>query len=111
MLGNSQIAVVVALFASMAIRRTERGIIDALEAAGAVTPENAVALPLTNWLRRQLFQRLLNGRAVGQTADQKQYLDVVGYAAYRHRRRMRALVVGLIVIAIGAYAYLRSPHP
>jgi len=111
MFSNSQIAVLVALFASMAIRRTERGIIDALEAAGAVTPENAIPLPLTSWLKRQLFQRLLNGGAVGQTADQKQYVDVVGYAAYRRRRQMRALVVGLIVIAIGAYFYFRSPHP
>ena len=111
MFSNSQVVVLVALFTSMAIRRTERGIIDALEAAGAVTPENAIDLPLSNWLKRQLFQRLLNGGAVGETAAQKRYVDVVGCAAYRRRRQMRALVVIVIALAIGAYFYFRSPHP
>ncbi|HTK57083.1 MAG TPA: hypothetical protein VL295_09660, partial [Gemmatimonadales bacterium] len=106
-----QVVALVALFVGTAIRRTERGLIDALEAKGAVTPENAVELPLSNWLKQQLFRRLQNGGAVGETAEQKRYLKVEGYAAYRHRRRMRALVVITVVAALGVYFYLRSPHP
>jgi len=111
MFSNAQIVALVALFGATAIRRTERGLIDALEAKGAVTPENAVDLPLTNWFKQQLFQRLRNAGAVGETADQKRYLNVIGYEAYKHRRRIRALVAGLVVVALGVYFYLRSPHP
>ena len=106
MLSNSQIAVLAALFVATGIRRTERQIIDALEAVGAVTPETATALPLTNWLKKQL-----NGGAVGETQEMKQYLNVVGYAAYRRRRMLRGLVAVLIVALLGVYFYLRSPHP
>ena len=111
MLSNSQIAVLAALFVATGIRRTERQLIDALEAVGAVTPETATALPLTNWLKKQLFRRLLNGGAVGETQEMKQYLNVVGYAAYRRRRMLRGLVAVLIVALLGVYFYLRSPHP
>ena len=111
MLSNSQIAVLAALFVATGIRRTERQLIDALEAVGAVTPETATALPLTNWLKKQLFRRLQNGGAVGETAEMKQYLNVVGYAAYRRRRRVRAFVAILIVAALGVYAYFRTAHP
>ena len=110
MFSNAQIVVLTALFLSTAIHRTERKLVDALEAAGAVTPENALDLPLSNWLKRQLFQRLLNGGAVGETPDRKRYLNVLGYEAYRNRRRLRALVAVLIVAAIGLYFYLRSPR-
>ncbi len=110
MFSNAQIVALVALFAATAVRRTERGLIDALEASGAVTPEQAIALPLTNWLKKMLFRRLLNGGAVGETMEMKQYLNVVGYAAYRRRRMLRGLVAALIAILIGGYLYLRSRH-
>ena len=111
MLSHAQIVALVALFAATAVRRTERGLIDALEAAGAVTPETATALPLTNWLKKMLFRRLLNGGAVGETMEMKQYLNVVGYAAYRRRRMLRGLVAALLVAALGAYFYFRSRNP
>lgn len=111
MLSNAQIAALVVLFAATGVRRTERGLIDALEAAGAVTPETATTLPLTNWLKKQLFRRLLNAGAVGETQEMKQYLNVVGYAAYRRRRMLRGLVAVLVVALVGLYLYLRSPHP
>ena len=107
---NTQIAALAAVVLAVAIRRTERGLIDALEAAGAVTPETATPLPLTNWLKKQLFRRLLNGGAVGETQEMKQYLDVVGYAAYRKRRMLRGLVVVLVVAIVGAVLYFRSTH-
>ena len=107
---NTQIAALAAVVLAVAIRRTERGLIDALEAAGAVTPETATALPLTNWLKKQLFRRLLNGGAVGETQEMRQYLDVVGFAAYRKRRMLRGLVVVLVVAIVGAVLYFRSTH-
>lgn len=110
MLNETRIVALVVMFSAIAIRRTERGLIDALEAAGAVTPETATALGLGNWLKRQLFRRLLNGGAVGETPEQKQYLNVVGLAAYNRRRRLRALVALVVVVAVGIYFYLRSAH-
>jgi len=111
MANNTQIVGLVAVFVAIAIRRTEAGLIDALEAAGAVTPETATSLVLTNWLKKQLFRRLLNGGAVGETQEMKQYLNVVGYAAYRRRRHIRALVVLVIVVALAILFYFRSAHP
>lgn len=111
MANNTEIVGLVAVFMAIAVRRTEQGIIDALEAAGAVTPDTATALPLTNWLKKQLFRRLLNAGAAGETQEMKQYLNVVGYAAYRRRRMLRALVALVVVVALGVYFYLRTPHP
>lgn len=98
MLPNSTYAALAVILIAAAVRRTERRIIEELEAAGAVTPEQAIALRLDSWLRKSLFRRLLNGGAVGETQEMKQYLDVVGLAAYHSRRRKRAFVV----LAIGA---------
>lgn len=110
MFSNAQVVALVALFAATAVRRTERGIIDALEAGGAVTPETAIALPLTNWLKKAIFRRLLNAGAVGETMAMTQYVNVVGYAAFRRRRMIRGLIAGVIVVALGLYLYLRSSH-
>lgn len=110
MLSNAQIAALVVLFAATAMRRTEQGIIDALEAGGAVTPETAIALPLSNWLKKAIFRRLLNVGAVGETMAMTQYVNVVGYAAFRRRRQLRALVAMVVIIAVGLYLYFRSSH-
>lgn len=111
MSNSTPIVALVAVIVGGTIRKTERSIIDALEDAGAVTPENAIDLPLSGWLKQQLFRRLLNGGAVSETADQKRYLNVVGYAAYRNRRRLRALVAVGLVALIALYFYYRSRNP
>ena len=93
---------------AIAMRAQERRLVEALELAGAVTPETATALPLTNFFRKLVFRRLLNVGAVGETMMQRQYLKVVEYAAWRARRRKRALLVLPIVLALVAFAYLRA---
>jgi hypothetical protein len=111
MTNSTPIVAMVAVIVASAIRRAERGIVDALEDAGAVTPDNAIDLPLSNWLKQQLFRRLRNAGAVSEGADQKMYLNVVGYAAYRHHRRMRALVAVGLVALVALYFYYRSRNP
>jgi hypothetical protein len=94
------------MLAAIAVRATERHMVNALELAGAVTPENATPLPLTNPLKRWLFRRLLRAGAAGETSAGLQYLQVVGYAEYRARRRRRAFTIVLpLVIACGVLAY------
>ena len=92
------------------IRNTERRLVDALELAGAVTPETATQLPLTNFLKKWVFRRLLTANAVGETMMQLQYLKVVEYAEFRSRRKRRALLLVPVVLALGFYAYWRSTH-
>ena len=101
----------VVMVAAIAVRNTERRLVDALELAGAVTPETATKLPLTNFLKKWVFRRLLNVGAAGETMMQLQYLKVVEYAGFRARRRRRALLVIPVVIALGYFAYWRSTHP
>lgn len=96
---------------AIAIRTTERRLVEALELAGAVTPETATALPLGNFLKKWVFRRLLDAGAAGETMMQTQYLKVVEYAEYRARRRRRALLVIPVVVALGVYAYYRSRNP
>lgn len=98
------------MVAAIAVRNTERRLVEALELAGAVTPENAVKLPLDNFFKKWIFRRLLTQDAAGETMMQLQYLKVQGYAAYRGRRRKRALVAVAIIVALGVYAYLRRTN-
>lgn len=93
------------------IRNTERRLVEALELAGAVTPETATKLPLTNFLKKWVFRRLLTANAAGETMMQLQYLKVVEYAEFRARRRRRALLVIPVVLALGFYAFWRATHP
>ncbi len=91
--------------AALVVRTTERRLVNALELAGAVTPENAIKLPLTNFLKKWMFRRLLNAGAVGETMAQLQYINVVGYAEYRSRRRRRALFIIPVIVALGLLDY------
>lgn len=101
----------VVMVAAIAVRNTERRLVDALELAGAVTPETATKLPLTNFLKKWVFRRLLTANAAGETMMQLQYLKVVEYAEFRARRKRRALLLVPVVLALGFYAYWRSTHP
>lgn len=108
--GTSTVILVLAIAVSSGIRRTERKLIDDLETGGAVTPDKAIALDLSGWVRKQIFRRLLNNGAVGETMDRKQYVDVVAYAKYRWHRTVRGLIAAGVVIAVGlAFYFLRRP--
>ena len=98
----------VVLLGAVAVRGAERHIVNELELAGAVTPETATKLALTNFLRKMIFRRLLNVGAVGETMMQLQYLDVLGYDAFQSRRRRRAFIVIPLILALGIYSYLRQ---
>ena len=96
------------LVVAIALRAGERRVVGWLEAAGATGPESATKLPLTNFARKWHFRRLLNVGAVGETMQQLQYLKVPEYAAYRARRRRRALMLVPIFVLLGIAFYLRS---
>ena len=98
----------VVFIAALAVRATERHMVNALELAGAVTPENAIKLPLTSFLKKWMFRRLLNAGAVGETMAQLQYINVVGYAEYRGRRRRRAFFIIPVVATLVLLAYYLS---
>ena len=100
----------VVMIAAVAVRATERHMINALELAGAVTPENATKLPLSNPLKRWMFDRLLRNGAAGETAAGLQFINVVGYAEYRGRRRRRAFILIPVVIALGLLSYYLAPR-
>ena len=101
----------VVMVAAIAVRSTERRLVEALELAGAVTAETATKLPLTNFLKQWVFRRLLTANAAGETMMQLQYLKVVEYAEFRARRRRRVLLLIPLVVALGAYAFYRSRNP
>lgn len=107
MIHNSTYAALAVVLIASFVRRTERGIVDELEGAGAVSPEQAIPLQLSFWLRKSLFRRLLDAGAVGETQEMKQYLDVVGYAAFRARRRQRAFIVLAIAGVLLALVYFK----
>ncbi|HET7042453.1 MAG TPA: hypothetical protein VFI13_10555 [Gemmatimonadales bacterium] len=107
--GISTTILVVAIAISSIIRRTERGMIDELEGAGAVTPDKAIALRLDSFLRKMVFRRLRGG-GVGETPEGKQYLDVVAYSAYRWRRVKRGLIAAAGVVVIGLAFYYFKGH-
>jgi hypothetical protein len=97
--------------AALAIRVSERTIVEGLEAAGALGPESAKDFPLTNFLRRWVFGRLFAAGAVGVTTGEQRYINVPVYAAYRQKRRRRALFIIPVIVALGVLAYFLSPHP
>ena len=108
MVTSARILAGVVLAGAVAMRAQERRLVEALELAGAVTPETATPLPLTNFFSKMVFRRLLNAGAVGETMMQLQYLKVVEYTEWRGRRRRRALVIlPLLVAAILLVLYFR----
>ena len=96
---------------AIAIRMGERRIVDALMRAGAVDAGTATELPLTTFIAKWHFRRLLNAGVAGETMMMRQYLKVVEYAEWRARRRRRALLVLPVVLALAAYVYFRTRAP
>lgn len=98
----------VAVLFAVAMRVGERRVVEALEGKGAVDPGTATKLPQENFFQKWHFRRLLNAGVVGETMDQAQYLKIVEYAAWRHRRRMRALVALVVIGVLALVLYLRQ---
>lgn len=101
---------VVTMGVAIGMRVGERRVVHGLEAKGAVDPDTATKLPLTSFMRKWHFRRLLNAGVVGETMMQLQYLKVVEYAEWRARRRKRVLFILPVLLALVVYLlYFRRP--
>jgi hypothetical protein len=97
-----------AVLLAVAMRTGERRVVESLEGVGAVDPGTAKKFPDESFIRKWHFRRLLNAGVVGETMDQGQYIKIVEYVAYQHRRRMRALVAVAVIVLVGSFLFFRS---
>lgn len=83
----------------------QRRVIETFRISGATSPEAAVTLPAPDRrMERKVLERLLRVGAVRETDDGGAWLDEPVLAAYRRKRRTRALAVMGGVLAVGAIA-------
>ena len=94
-----------------AILRTDRRIVASLRTAHAFTPATAVGMRLRNGLARWRLARLANAGAIGKSASGDFFLDTVGWAAYRQRRRRRVVLAmaTILPLAIALSWAVRDP--
>ena len=93
---------------ALAIRKSERRVVRALQAEGATEPGKAVGLPWTGGLERRILGRLHSAGAVHVVEAGKYYLAAEGYHQYRMRRRKRAAVMILVVLVLAGVMWWRS---
>ena len=79
---------------------TDRRLLKRLRGQKATAPETATALEVSNYVARWRLQRLIDGGAVREGQTGLYYLDADGYAVYRRRRRIRAVVIFSAVTAV-----------
>jgi hypothetical protein len=83
----------------------QRRVIETFRISGATSPEAAVTLPaLGRRMERKTLERLLRVGAVRETEEGRAWLDEPALAAYRRKRRTRALAMIGGVLAVGAIA-------
>jgi len=83
----------------------QRRVIETFRISGATSPDAAVTLPTPDRrLERKVLERLLRVGAVRETEDGRAWLDEPVLAAYRRKRRTRALAMIGGVVAVGAIA-------
>jgi len=93
------------------IRREERRLVEWFRARGALDAERAVTLTGTDRIAGWVHRRLQNAGAI-RAAGARYYFDESSYAAFRARRRQRAMIVLaclLVGIAIGVFAGVIRP--
>ncbi len=87
--------------AAMAFVRTDRRLISALRAAGAVGHGTASTLEATSPLARWRLSRLISAGAIRAADAGRYYFDAAGYQRFRHARRRRAMgLLGLVLAAM-----------
>ena len=91
----------------VALRRSEREIVEHLRAAGATRPERAVPLHDLRPLAARRLRRLLNAQAVHEAPD-GYWLDEEIYAGYRSDRRGIAFLLLGIAGAAGLGLLVRE---
>ena len=82
------------------ILRTDRRLVAELRTLGALTPATATALAPRRALVRWRLARLSRAGVVGRGVAGGVYLDAVGWAAYRQRRRRRVLLTLAVVLPV-----------
>jgi hypothetical protein len=91
----------------VALRRSEREIVEHLRSAGATRPERAVPLPDLRPIATRRLRRLLNAQAVRETPSGF-WLDEEIYAGFRSDRRGIAFLLLGIAGAAGLGLLVRE---
>lgn len=99
-----------------AARRSERRIVTALRAAGALSAEHAAALQTAHNLQGRILARLVRSGCIIQTENNLYWLYEAAYAQHRDRRRGRILLVmfgiaTLSLVAAAATIARADPQP
>jgi hypothetical protein len=83
----------------------QRRVIETFTISGATSAEGAITMPAPDRrMERKILERLLAVGVVRETEDGRAWLDQEALAAYRRKRRTRALVLMGGVLALGAIA-------
>lgn len=99
-----------AAFVAIAMLK-ERQTADAFQRAGAISAERARALDEIGVAPHGIGWRRLTERAiVRETESGKYYLDVPSWAAARHMRRKRGLIIVAILLLFIGYFLTLGPH-
>jgi hypothetical protein len=91
-----------------ALRRSERRVIARLLDAGANTAERAILLDTQRPLSGFTRQRLERAEVLRPAGNDRYYLNVGGYEAFRARRRKRAMVMAALLLIGVAILYFRG---
>ncbi|MEZ5964032.1 MAG: hypothetical protein R3F56_09330 [Planctomycetota bacterium] len=84
----------------VAMRRAEERIRRQLADARALTPESAIELSLGRAFDKRRLRGLVDGGAVRLAADDRHFLDPVGWGKYQQRRRRRMLLALSVAVAL-----------
>jgi len=82
-----------------------RRVIETFRIAGATRPEDAVTPPaFDRRMERRILERLVRAGAIRETGDGRSWLDEAALAAYRRKRRTRALALAGAMLGVAAIA-------
>jgi len=92
----------------VALRRSERRLLDRLRAAGATSPERARELPELRFIDERRLQSLKERGVIGEPTPGRYWVDEAAYATLRGDRRWlvwvllaAALLVAILLNALG----------
>jgi hypothetical protein len=99
--------------AAIVIKR-EKELIRHFRRAGATSPETAQSLSALGAEQGFIWERLVNGAVIRTATNGGFYLDEPSWEAMGRRRRLLAVVVALVAVAVllgfALYSYRALPH-